>query len=191
MTRLSRSYGKSAVLSAGVGGSILTIACSNASTQSGATGAASTASASPAPAATPARAPSGATFCGTLQPLVQPLVKPALSLFQASDATTDDLHRGEPHYVDCDFRFSSGQFDVGLHDDADHQFDDATAKGYAPLPGFGDHARYLVKQQEMRWVDVVRGSTACEARFTMADSQIKGDWKQAAGNACNAALSVR
>jgi hypothetical protein len=134
---------------------------------------------------------SGAAFCAKLQPLVQPLVTPALTLFKASDATTDDLQAGDAAYVECDFRPPSAQVDVSLHDDSDHRFDDASEKGYAALPGFGDRARYLARSSEMRWVDVVHGSIACEARFTMPDSQINGDWKQAAGKACDAALSVR
>jgi hypothetical protein len=121
---------------------------------------------------------------------VQPLVTPALTLFKASDATTDDLQAGDAVYVECDFRPPSAQVDISLHDDSDHRFDDASEKGYAALPGFGSRARYLARSSEMRWVDVVRGSIACEARFTMPDSQIHGDWKQAAGRACDAALSM-
>ena len=192
MTLLSRSYGRPGVLSAAVAGLILTIACADASTQRGATAAASSASASPAtPAATPARALNGAEFCGTLQPLVQPLVTPTLALFKASDRTSNDLQSSDASYVECDFRSPNAQVDISLHDDSDQSFDDANQPGYAPLPGFGGRARYLARQQEMRWVDVARGSTACEARFTMKDADIKGDWKQIGGKACDAALSVR
>ncbi len=133
---------------------------------------------------------SAPAFCAKVQLLVQPFVKPTLTLFRAADSTTDDLHAGEAHYVDCDFRPAGSQVDVSLHDDADHRFDDATRDGYAPLPGFGDHARYSTKGGEMRWVNLVRGSIACEARFTMDDAQINGDWTQAAGKICEAALTV-
>ena len=190
MTLPSRSCGRLAVFAA-VAGLILTIACSNASTQSGATSTASNASASQSAAATPAQSPSGAAFCAKLQPLVRPLVKPTLTLFKASDPTTNELQAADAAYVECDFRQQDSQIDVSLHDDSDHRFDDANEKGYAALPGFGDRARYLARISEMRWVDVVRGSVACEARFTMEDGQINSDWKQAAGKMCEAAFSAR
>jgi hypothetical protein len=157
---------------------------------------AGTSTAQPAAASTPAPAAphatkSGAAFCAALQPLVQPLVKPALTLFKASDAATDDLQAGDAAYVECDFRPPSAQVDVSLHDDSDHRFDDTNAKGYAALSGVAGKARYTVQNGEMRWIDVVRGSIACEARFTMPDAQINGDWKQAAGRICEAAFSVR
>ena len=156
-----------------------------------------TSTAQPAAASTPAPATaknapmSAAAFCAKLQPQVQPLVKPALTLFKASDATTNDLQAGDAAYVECDFRPPSAQIDVSLHDDSDHRFDDASAKGYAALPGFAGKARYTVQNGEMRWIDVVHGSIACEARLTMPDSQINGDWKQAAEKICEAAFSVR
>ena len=186
LSRVSRG----ATVAVSAAGLALAVACSNASTASGTPLAASSASAPPATSAA-TLAPNGATFCAKLQPLVQPLVTPTLTLFKASDRTSNDLQPSDASYVECDFRPPSAQIDISLHDDSDHRFDDANQPGYAPLPGFGDHARYLARQQEMRWVDVVRGSIACEARFTIPDSQINGDWKQAAGNACNAALSVR
>ncbi len=131
-------------------------------------------------------------FCGKLQPLVQPMVKPSLILSRADDSRSDSMHAGEAQYVDCDFRQQNTQLDVSLHDDSDKEFDNATLKGYAALPGFGDRARYSVSgAMGMRWVDVVRGTTACEARITMEDSQINGDWKQAGGKMCEAAFKVR
>jgi hypothetical protein len=132
---------------------------------------------------------SGAAFCAKLQPMIQPQVKPALVLFQASDATTDPNHAGETPYLDCDFRQAGGQIDVGLHDDGDGRFDNAAQQGYAALPGFGDHARYLTQPAAgMRWVDVVRGKVACEARFNIADDALSGDWKTVAGQMCETAL---
>ncbi len=148
------------------------------------------AASTPAPAAAKNAAMSGAAFCAKVQPLVQPLVKPALTLFKASDAIANDLP-GDAAYVECDFRPPSAQVDISLHDDSDHRFDDANEKGYAALPGFAGKARYSVRSGEMRWVDVIRGSIACEARFTMPDAQINGDWKQAAVKICEAAFSVR
>lgn len=132
-------------------------------------------------------------FCAKLQPAVQPLVKAPLSLFKADDSTTDQMHAGESQYADCDFRQQNTQIDVSLHDDSGHDlFDDPNEKGYAPLSGFGDKARYSVKgAMGMRWVDVVRGSVACEARLTADGDQINGDWKQAAGKMCDAAFAMR
>ena len=145
----------------------------------------------PAPAAARNAPLSGAAFCGKLQPLVQPLVKPGAYAFRVSDATTNDLQAGDAAYAECDFRPPSAQVDVSLHDDSDHRFDDASAKGYAALPGVADKARYTAQNGEMRWIDVVRGSIACEARFTMPDAQINRDWKQAAAKMCEAAFSAR
>jgi len=131
-------------------------------------------------------------FCGKLQPLIQPLVKPALVLSRADDSQTDPDHAGEAQYVDCDFRQQNTQLDVSLHDDSDRIFDNPTEQGYAPLPGVGDKARYSVRgAMGMRWVDVVRSTTACEARLTMEDSQINGDWRQAGGKICETALKLR
>jgi hypothetical protein len=132
------------------------------------------------------------SFCSKLQPLVQPLVKLPLVLSRADDSKSDSLHAGETQYVDCDFRQKNTQLDVSLHDDSDKMFDNTAQRGYAALPGFGDKARYSVRgAMGMRWVDVVRGTTACEARFTLEDGQLKGDWKQAGGKMCDAALKAR
>lgn len=148
-------------------------------------------SSSPAQAA----AMNGKSYCSKLQPLLQPFVNVKLTLHQADDSTTDSLQGGDPQYVKCDFQQQNPQVpqvDVSLHDDSDHRFDDADKKGYAPLAGFGDKARYSVRgAMGMRWVDVVRGSVACEARLTMPDRQINGDWKEAAGKMCEAAFSAR
>lgn len=134
-----------------------------------------------------------AAFCKRLQPKLQPLVKIPLTLFRADDSTTDPLHAGEAPYVDCDFRRQGAQVDVSLHDDSGHDlFDDPNKPGYAALPRLGDKARYSVKgAMGMVWVDVVRGSLACEARLTADAGQINGDWKQAAGRMCEAAFAAR
>jgi hypothetical protein len=131
-------------------------------------------------------------FCGKLQPKIQSLVTPPLALSRADDSGTDSLQAGDSQYVDCDFRQQSTQVDVSLHDDSDKRFDDAAEQGYAALAGFGDRARYSVQgAMGMRWVDVVRGSTACEARLTMEDGKVNGDWRQAAGKMCDAAFASR
>jgi hypothetical protein len=155
------------------------------------TGQEATAPATTAASASNAAQMSASAYCAKLQPLVQQLVKPALALFKASDPTTNDLQAGDAAYIECDFRPPSTQVDISLHDDSDHEFDDAGKQGYAALAGFGDKARYTVENGEMRWVDVVRRSIACEARFTMKDAEINRDWKQAAGKICEAALSAR
>ncbi|MGH6739465.1 MAG: hypothetical protein ACREDY_10645 [Bradyrhizobium sp.] len=123
---------------------------------------------------------------------MQPLVKPTLVLFAANDSSTDSLHSGESSYVDCDFRPPGGQVDIGLHEDTDGRFDDASKPGYAPLAGFGEKGRYITRAQAgMRWVDIVRGKVACEARFVLADAQLNGEWTQVAGRMCEAALAAR
>jgi hypothetical protein len=148
-------------------------------------------SASPTtPAARQASGDSSA-FCRKLQPLVQAFVKPTIAHFSASDHTTATAQASDPDFLECDFRPPDAQIDVSLHGDADHQFDDPNELGHAPLAGFGDKARHSAQIAEMRWVDVVRGSIACEARFTIPDSQINGDWKQATGKICETAFSVR
>jgi hypothetical protein len=135
----------------------------------------------------------GKTFCPRLQSAIQRLVNVPPTLHEASDSMTDKMmHMGERNFVDCDFRQRQTQVDISLHDDSDHHlFDDPNEKGYAPLSGFGDRARSASAMGE-HWVDVVRGSVACEARLGLEDDgQVKGDWKQAAGRMCDAAFAVR
>ncbi len=135
---------------------------------------------------------SAAAFCAQVQAKAQPLVKPALVLYSATDGSTDDLHRGESDYVDCDFRPPNAQIDISLREDTDGHFSDATKPGYAPLLGFGDKGRYVTHDQSgMRWVDIARGKVACEARLTIADAQLNGEWKQVAGRLCEAAFAAR
>ncbi|MEO6967340.1 MAG: hypothetical protein ABI132_02635 [Rhodanobacteraceae bacterium] len=172
-------------------------ACSQASTSQAATDGRDAAAASTPPNTTSDTSKSAVnakTFCAKQQPAVQPLVKVPLVLFKASDSNSEkEMHMGENDFVDCDFRQQNTQINVSLHDDSDHTlFDDSDEKGYAPLAGFGDKARYSVKgAMGMRWVDVVRDSGACEARLTMDDGQINGDWKQTAGKMCDAAFAAR
>jgi hypothetical protein len=137
----------------------------------------------------------GAAFCQAMQPQVQAVIAPKLSLHSSSDST-DELHLGETPYVECDFRANSDgnadQITVGLHDATSGTFDfNPQGNHYAPLVGFGDRARYTVQgAMGMRWVDVVKGGAACEVRVALDDSDIKGDWKQVAGNLCNAAFAA-
>ena len=136
-----------------------------------------------------------AAFCQAMQSTIQPFVKIPLSLFSSDDGTTDEMHRGEAHYVHCQFRQKDGSMiDIGLHDDSDGLFDDAAKAGYAALPGFGDKARYTVRGSAgQKWLDVVRGKVACEARFGLDDNgaPLNGDWKEIGGKICTAALAQR
>ncbi len=133
----------------------------------------------------------GRTYCAALLPTIQGFVTPTLALFAATDST-DPLHLGETPYVECDFRQNGRQLVVGLHDATSGNFTfNAQDSNYAPLAGFGDRARYTTRgAMGMRWADVVKGNAACEVRLTLADSDIKGDWKQAAGNLCTAAFAA-
>ena len=132
-------------------------------------------------------------FCHAMQSAIQPFVKVPLGLFSSDDSTTDEMHRGESHYVHCQFRQKdNSMIDVGLHDDTDGLFDDASKAGYATLPGFGDRARYTVRGSAgQKWLDVVRGKVACEARFGLDDNgaPLNGDWKEVGGKVCTAALA--
>lgn len=169
-----------------------TAACSQPSGTAAPPG--NTAAATPASdTATTTAAIDGKAFCAKLQPAIQPLVRVPLKLYKASDSITEkEMHMGENDFVDCDFRQRQTQVDVSLHDDSDHAlFDDPNAKGYAPLAGFADKARSASAMGE-HWVDVVRGSIACEARLGLADDgQVVGDWEHVAAGMCVAAFAAR
>jgi hypothetical protein len=132
-------------------------------------------------------------FCLSMQSAIQPFVKIPLALFSSDDGTTDEMHRGEAHYVHCQFRQKdNSMIDIGLHDDTDGLFDDAAKAGYAALPGYGDKARYTVRGSAgQKWLDVVRGKVACEARFGLDDNgaPLNADWKEVGGKICSAALA--
>jgi hypothetical protein len=136
-----------------------------------------------------------AAFCMKLQPLLQPFVKIALVLFSADDATSDELHAGEPQYLHCQFREADGSMiDIGLHDDSDGRFDDAAQNGYAVLTGYSDKGRYTLRGSAgQKWLDLVRGKTACEARFALDEdgSPLNLDWKNVGGKVCTAAFALR
>jgi hypothetical protein len=134
-------------------------------------------------------------FCQSMQSAIQPFVKVPLALFSSDDSTTDEMHRDEAHYVHCQFRQKdNSMIDIGLHDDADGSFDDITKAGYAALPGYGDKSRYTVRGSAgQKWLDVVRGKVACEARFGLDDdgAPLSADWKEVGGKICTAALAQR
>lgn len=144
--------------------------------------------------AAPAMAPKAAAFCMKLKPLVQPFVKIPLVLFSADDATSDEMHAGESQYRHCQFRQSDGSMiDIGMHDDSDGLFDDAAKNGYAALTGYSDKGRYTVRGSAgQKWLDLVRGKTACEARFALDDdgSPLNRDWKDVGGKVCTAAFAL-
>jgi hypothetical protein len=145
--------------------------------------------------AAPAMPPKAAAFCMKIQPLLQPYVKIALVLFSADDATSDELHAGESQYRHCQFRQADGSMiDIGLHDDSDGRFDDAAKNGYAVLPGYGDKGRYTVHGSAgQKWLDLVRGQMACEARFALDEdgSPLNHDWKEVGGKICSAAFGLQ
>lgn len=149
----------------------------------------------PVLAAPPAPGPRTVAFCQSMQAAIQPFVKVQLALFSSDDGASDEMHRGEAHYVHCQFRQKdNSMIDIGLHDDADGLFDDAAKAGYAALPGYGEKARYTVRGSAgQKWLDVVRGKVACEARFALDDdgSPLNADWKEVGGKICTAALTQR
>jgi hypothetical protein len=142
-----------------------------------------------------AMAPGAAAFCAKIQPLLQPFVKITLVLFSADDQTSDELHAGESQYKHCQFRQADGSMiDIGLHDDSDGRFDDAAKNGYAILTGSADKGRYTVRGSAgQKWLDLVRGKTACEARFALDNdgSPLNQDWKEVGTKICSATFTLR
>ena len=129
-----------------------------------------------------------AQVCASLQSSVQALVKIPLKIKTADDATTDDLHKGEAGYYSCVFAAASGyQVTVILSDEK--SFTDAKEKGYQPLAGFGDRARFA--PGSIHFVDVMKGKTFCEVLVGMPDDQFTEDWTHASGKICVAAFGVR
>jgi hypothetical protein len=63
----------------------------------------------------------------------------------------------------------------------------------AALAGYGDKARYTVRGSAgQKWLDVVRGKVACEARFALDDNgnPLNRDRKEVGGKLCVAALAL-
>jgi hypothetical protein len=139
--------------------------------------------------------PKAAAFCVKVQSLLQPFVKISLVLFSADDATSDELHAGESQYLHCQFRQADGSMiDIGLHDDSDGLFDDAAKSGYAVLTGYSDKGRYTIRGSAgQKWLDLVHGKTACEARFALDDdgAPLNHDWKDVGGKICTAAFGLK
>ena len=129
-----------------------------------------------------------AQVCASLQPSVQAVVKVPLKVKSAEDGTTDDLHKGEAGYYACIFSVgSSYQLTVILSDEK--SFKDGE-KGYQPLAGFGDRARF--SPGSLPFVDVMKGKTFCEVLVTMPPDQFTGqDWMHAAGKICVGAFAAR
>ncbi len=137
----------------------------------------------------PARKPP-AQFCADLRPKVQALVKFPLTVKRADDATTDDVHAGEPGYLSCIFS-GTYQLTVILSDDTSKWDLGVTAKDFATLSGFGDKARAYVAR-EPHWVDVMKGNTFCETLVGMPTDQfIDADWTKDAAKVCLAAFAAR
>jgi hypothetical protein len=154
---------------------------------------AASASSDSAPASSTASKPrvSAAKFCPALMPKVQSLVKVSLTIIQANDETNDDLHTGEDGYVSCTYGQPDQGYRIttGMHAGDVSHYEGTTEKGFTALPGFGDKARAY--EASLRWVDVVKGSTACETILTVADESLtEADWKQVAGKMCNAAFDL-
>jgi hypothetical protein len=138
-------------------------------------------------------APKAAAFCKKIQTALQPYSKIPLVLFTAEDSTNDDFHTGEAQYRHCQFRQADGSMiDIGMHEDSDGMFDDATKNGYGVLSGYGDKGRYTVRGSAgQKWLDLVRAKTACEARFALDDdgSPLNRDWKEVGGKTCTLAFT--
>lgn len=129
-----------------------------------------------------------AQVCASLQPSVQALVKVPIKIKSAEDGTTDDLHKDEAGYYSCTFAVgSSYQLTVILSDEK--SFTDAKEKGYQPLAGFGDRARFA--NGSIHFVDVMKGKTFCEVLVSMPDDQYVEEWTHASGKICTAAFTVR
>lgn len=145
------------------------------------------------PAATVASGPkvSAAKFCPALLAPVKTYVKVPLGIVMANDETNDDLHAGEDDYVSCTYGHDPDGYrlTISMHAGDVSKFEGTTEKGFVPVAGFGDKARAY--EASIRWVDVVKGSTACEAIVTIANEDLTlPDWKQAAGKMCNAAFDL-
>jgi len=145
------------------------------------------------PAAAPASGPkiSAAKFCPALLAKVKGYVKVPLDALEANDETNDAMHTGEDGYVSCTYGHDPDGYRVtiGMHAGDMSKYEGTTEPGFVPLAGFGDHARAY--DASIRWVDVVRASTACETILTMADENLtERDWKQVGGKMCNAAFDL-
>lgn len=151
-------------------------------------------SASAGAGASSASAPkiTAAKFCPALLPKIKGYVKAPLdSIAQSNDAFNDDVHRGDEGYVSCTYGHAGQGYvvTVGMHAGDISRFEGITDKGYSPLQGFGDQARAY--DGSLHWVDVVKGSTACEAILTIADADLaEKDWTQVAGKVCNASFDL-
>ncbi len=139
-------------------------------------------------------APKAAAFCRKLQPALQPYIKVPLLLAMADDSTNDEMHAGETQYRHCQFRQADGSMvDIGLHDDSDGSVDNANQQGYEPLTGSADRERYTVRGSAgQKWLDLVRGKTACEARFALDEdgSPLNHDWKEVGAKICAVAFTL-
>lgn len=134
---------------------------------------------------------SAAKFCPALMPKVKAFVKVALdSIVMANDETNDDLHRGEDGYLSCTYGHATEGYviTVGMNSGDVSRYKGLTEKGFVALPGFGDQARAY--ESSLRWVDVVKGSSACETIVTMANENLTEEWKQVGGKICNAAFDL-
>jgi hypothetical protein len=119
------------------------------------------------------------------------LIKFPVRVKQADDATTDDVHAGEPGYLSCIFAGSLYQVTVILSDDPDKWHYYETDKGFATVSGFGDKARAYVGR-EPHWVDVMKGKTFCEIIVGIPTDQfVDGDWTRGGAKACVAAFAAR
>jgi hypothetical protein len=129
-------------------------------------------------------------FCAALLPQVQALIKLPLTVKSADDSHTDNMHTGDDGYLSCVNGNGDYRATVTMSNDPDKVFTSAPKKGYEALAGFGDVARS--SHSGFQWVDVMKGSTFCEAIVTIDDKDIvSGDWKQTGGKMCMAAFALR
>lgn len=155
--------------------------------------------AAPARSAIDASSPPGASagaaavdpkkFCASLLPQIQALIKIPLTVLSADDSHSDDMHTGEPGYLSCVNGNGGYRATVIMSSDPEKKFTSDVKKGYEALPGFGNVARS--SHSGIQWVDVMKGSTFCEAIVTIDDKDIvSDDWKQTGGKMCMAAFAT-
>lgn len=129
-------------------------------------------------------------FCVALLPQVQALIKTPLTVLSADDSHSDAMHTGEAGYVSCVNGSGGYRATIIMSDAPGKAFTSQLPPHYQALPGFGDVARS--SQSGIKWVDVMKGKTFCEAIVTIDDKDIvAGDWKTTGGKMCMAAFALR
>ena len=134
---------------------------------------------------------SAARFCPALLAKIQAYVKVPWGIVQANDETNDELHTADDGYVSCTYGHEGEGYRIttGMHAGDVGAYEGTSQKGFSSLAGFGDQARAY--EASLRWIDVVKGSTACETILDVPNESLtESDWKQVAGKMCNAAFDL-